>query len=112
MFVVAGGNPLPPALNDSHDTIIIQFAALNQRLCCRLLPMMVNTLHLATTQTNVILPTVTLIGAIVSENGRNFSEIHFNVFFAKLTKLTVKLYHFASVALMLLLHDRKSEGSL
>ena len=34
--------------------------------------MMVNTLHLETTQRNVILPTVTLIGAIVSENGRNF----------------------------------------
>ena len=72
MFTVAGGNPRPPALNDSLDTIIIQFAAQNQRLCCRLLPMMVNTLHLATTQTNVILPTVTLIGAIVSENGSNF----------------------------------------
>ena len=37
--------------------------------------MMVNTLHLATTQRNVILPTVTLTGAIVSENGRNFKYI-------------------------------------
>ena len=71
-FIVAKGNPPPPALNDNLDTIIIQFAAQNQRLCCRLLPMMVNTLHLATTQRNVILPTVTLVGAIVSENGRNF----------------------------------------
>ena len=71
-FIVAKGNPPPPALNDSLDTIIIQFAAQNQRLCCRLLPMMVNTLHLATTQRNVILHTVTLIGAIVSENGRKF----------------------------------------
>ena len=66
------GKSPTPALNDSLDTIIIQFAAQNQQLCCRLLPIMVNTLHLVTTQRNVILPTVTLIGAIVSENGRNF----------------------------------------
>lgn len=72
--------------------------------------MMVNTLHLATTQRNVILHTVTLIGAIVSENGRNFNV--FLVFFAKLMKLTVKLNYLASVASMLLLHDQKSKRSL
>ncbi|CAH3014912.1 unnamed protein product, partial [Porites evermanni] len=49
--------------------------AQNQRLCCRLLPMMVNTLHLATTQRNVILPTVTLIGAIVCENAESQSKV-------------------------------------
>ncbi|KAM7435376.1 bouquet formation protein 1 [Porites harrisoni] len=49
--------------------------AQNQRLCCRLLPMMINTLHLATTQRNVILPTVTLIGAIVSENAECQSKV-------------------------------------
>ena len=111
MFIVAGGNPLPLALNDSLDTIIIQFADQNQRLCCRLLPMMVNTLHLATTQRNVILPTVTLTGAIVSENGRNFKYISM-FFFATLMKLTVKLNYLGSVALMLLLHVPKSKSSL
>lgn len=49
--------------------------AQNQRLCCRLLPMLVNTLHLATTQRNVILHTVTLIGAIVSENAECQSKV-------------------------------------
>ncbi|XP_073240310.1 telomere repeats-binding bouquet formation protein 1-like [Porites lutea] len=49
--------------------------AQNQQLCCRLLPIMVNTLHLVTTQRNVILPTVTLIGAIVSENAECQSKV-------------------------------------
>lgn len=50
---------------------IFLFTAQNQRLCCRLLPMIVNILQLATKQQNIVLPTTTLTSAIVSGNGRN-----------------------------------------
>ncbi|XP_020616593.1 telomere repeats-binding bouquet formation protein 1-like [Orbicella faveolata] len=40
----------------------------NQQLCCRLFPMIVNILQMATKQQNIVLPTTTLISAIVSGN--------------------------------------------
>ena len=61
------------------SVFVIPFTAQNQRFCCRLLPMIVNILHVATKQQNIVLPTTNLIAAIVSENGRNVIVIGMNI---------------------------------
>ncbi|XP_068745044.1 telomere repeats-binding bouquet formation protein 1-like [Montipora capricornis] len=47
----------------------------NQLICCRLLPSIVNLLHLATKQQNIIIPTNALLGAIVSGNSECQSKV-------------------------------------
>ena len=86
-----------------YSCSFIKLAAQNQRICCRLLPMIVNILQLAAKQKYVILPATTLLGAIVSGNGKRWIQfltlqfvpsflVSFSFFLSFFTFLVIRVF--------------------